>query len=229
MFDKLSIHFLPTIQAKIPGLKIGFLSVSGFEVKKQSDFVNGQFVDLKKFVKNKFSANPPSSDPVVSAVRRMYRRIGWEPTRYRPSSEAMIRRFLKDKGLYRINNAVDLGNVASTRFHLPMGLYDKDELSGSISVDVGQKGEEYQGISKDVIHAEGKLVLRDEEGVFGNPTADSLRTCISEKTTHILALFFMPPEVEEPYVWDTLKYMQNLYSTECPSASVEIDVLSSSE
>ncbi len=229
MLDNLSIQFSPIIQNKITGLKIGLLTGSEFEVKKQSDFVTGQFLDLEEDIKDKFSDSLPSTDPVVSAVRRMYRRIGWEPTQYRPSSEAMIRRFLKNKGLYRINNIVDLGNVASTRFHLPMGLYDVDKMSGSISVDVGQEGEEYQGISKDLIHAEGKLVLRDEKGIFGNPTADSLRTCINEKTKNILALFFTPPEVEESYIRDTLKYLQNLYSTECPSASVEIDVLSSSE
>ncbi|MCK4558554.1 MAG: hypothetical protein KAV45_02150 [Calditrichia bacterium] len=227
MCNNFSIKFTPIIETKITGLKIGILTGSEFEVIKQSDFVTGQFLDLEEYIKDKFSDSPPSADPVVSAVRRMYRRIGWEPTQYRPSSEAMIRRFLKNKGLYRINNIVDLGNVASTRFHLPMGLYDCDLISGVISVDVGREGEEYQGISKAVIHAEGKLVLRDEMGIFGNPTADSLRTCISEKTKNILALFFTPPEVEEPYVRDTLKYLQNLYSTECPGASVEIDVLSS--
>ena len=229
MLDNLSIQFTPIIRTKITGLKIGLLTGSEFEVKKQSDVVTGQFLDLEEDIQDKFSDSLPSADPVVSAVRRMYRRIGWEPTQYRPSSEAMIRRFLKNKGLYRINNIVDLGNVASTRFHLPMGLYDVDKISGSISVDVGQEEEEYQGISKDLIHAEGKLVLRDEKGIFGNPTADSLRTCINEKTKNILALFFTPPEVEESYIRDTLKYLQNLYSTECPSASVEIDVLSSSE
>ncbi|MCK4753825.1 MAG: hypothetical protein KAS58_01250 [Calditrichia bacterium] len=225
MINKLSIKFSPIIRTKITGLKIGLLTGSEFEVKKQSDFITGQFLDLEEDIKDKFSDSRPSTDPVVSAVRRMYRRIGWEPTQYRPSSEAMIRRFLKNKGLYRINNIVDLGNVASTRFHLPMGLYDCDLISGAISVDVGREGEEYQGISKAVIHAEGKLVLRDEIGIFGNPTADSLRTCINEKTTHILAIFFTPPEVEKSYIRDTLKYLQNLYSTECPKSIISCDVL----
>jgi DNA/RNA-binding domain of Phe-tRNA-synthetase-like protein len=225
MLDYLSIYFSPTIQDKIPGLKIGVLSATGFEVKKQSDFVTGQFTDLEKFVKNKFSESTPSADRQVSSVRRMYRRIGWEPTQYRPSSEAMIRRFLKDKGLYRINNAVDLGNVASARFHIPMGLYDVDKLSGSISVDVGLEGEEYEGISKDVIHAEGKLVLRDEEGVFGNPTADSIRTSIQNNTKNILALFFTPPDVEDSYINQTLEYMKNLYESECLGVLIEIEVV----
>lgn len=227
MINNLKIYFTPTIQTKIPGLKIGILHASEFEVKIKSDFVSGQFVDLLKFIKNKFSEKPPSSDPVVSAVRRMYRRIGWEPTQYRPSSEAMIRRLLKDKGLYRINNAVDLGNVASTYFHIPMGLYDVDKLSGSISVDVGHDGEEYQGISKDVIHARGKLVLRDDEGVFGNPTADSSRTSIQKNTKNVLALFFSPPEIEDSYINQTLAYLKELYLSDSPGVVIEIEVVSS--
>jgi DNA/RNA-binding domain of Phe-tRNA-synthetase-like protein len=227
MIDNLSIHFTPTIQNKIPGLKIGVLYASEFEVKNKSDFVRRQFVELEKVIRDKFSDNPPSSDLIVSAVRRMYRRIGWEPTQYRPSSEAMIRRFLKEKGLYRINNAVDLGNVASTKFHLPMGLYDMDKISGSVSVDVGQENEEYQGISKDVIHANGKLVLRDQDGIFGNPTADSLRTSIRSSTNNILALFFTPPEVEDFYIRKTLEHLKYLYSTDSSGVVIEIEVISS--
>jgi DNA/RNA-binding domain of Phe-tRNA-synthetase-like protein len=222
-----NIHFSPTVQTKIPGLKIGILTCSGFEVRKESDFVKKQFIQLEFSIKDKFSNKAPSTDLIVSAVRRMYRRIGWEPTQYRPSSEAMIRRFLKDKGLYRINNAVDLGNVASTRFHLPMGLYDTDRISGPISVDVGRKEEKYQGISKDVIHAEGKLVLRDEEGIFGNPTADSVRTSIQPDTKNISALFFTPPEVEDSYLLETLSFLKELYITDCPEIRIGIEVIRS--
>ena len=227
MTKNIKIQFSLIIKTKIPGLKIGVLSASGFEIKKQSDFVNGQFTDLEKFIKDKFSDNLLSANPIISAVRRMYRRIGWEPTQYRPSSEAMIRRILKDKGLYRINNAVDLGNVTSARFHLPMGLYDGDKLSGTITVDVGQKGEEYQGLSKDVIHATGKLVLRDNKGVFGNPTADSLRTSINNTTRNVLALFFTPSEIDASYINQTLEYLRNLYIRENFHAMIEINVVTS--
>ena len=220
-----SINFSQTIQARIPGLKIGSLRCSNFEVRKKSEHVSKKYIELEDYIKRKFSEQAPAKDPVVSSVRRMYRRIGWEPTQYRPSSEAMIRRFLKDKGLYRINNAVDLGNVASTHFHLPMGLYDMERISGDIAVDVGKPGEEYEGISKEIIHAEGKLVLRDDRGVFGNPTADSKRTSIQQDTTEILALFFTPPEVEDNYITNTLLYLEDLYKTECSDAKLEIDLI----
>jgi len=212
----MNIKFSAKIQQKIPGLKLGLLKALNVEIRKKSKLVDEQYKQLDLFIKNKFAKNPPSSDVVVSAVRRMYRRIGWEPTQYRPSSESMIRRFLKDKGLYRIYNFVDLGNVASTKFHLPMGLYDIDKIHGGIIVDVGGDNETYQGISKELIHATGKMILRDDTGIFGNPTADSKRTCLGENTKNVLALFFTPPEVDNDYLNETLKFLNNLYQTECP-------------
>ena len=222
----MNIEFSKIIQQKIPGLKLGLLEVRNVEIKKKSALVDKQYKELEIFVKNKFGENPPSSDVVVSAVRRMYRKIGWEPTKYRPSSEAMIRRFLKDKGLYRINNFVDLGNVASTKYHLPMGLYDLDEIEGNIIVDVGNEEESYQGISKELIHATGKMILRDDKGIFGNPTADSKRTSLSEKTKNVLAIFFTPPEVNNNNLNKTLKFLEYLYLTECQEILSSIKIIS---
>ena len=226
MNQNLRITFSPAICAKIPGLKLGILCGKHLTVSKDTPLVSRQFQDLEKFIKNKFADMAPSADPVVSAVRRVYRRIGWEPTQYRPSSEAMIRRFLKDKGLYRINNLVDLGNVASTRYHLPMGLYDLEKIEGTIVIDVGKESEAYQGISKELIHATGKLILRDDRGIFGNPTADSARTKIEKNTTQILVIFFLPPETGANLAAATLNYLQSLYQEDCPQAVFNQEIIS---
>jgi DNA/RNA-binding domain of Phe-tRNA-synthetase-like protein len=214
------ISFTDIIKEKIPELQLGIIEIQDFVVSKNSGNVHKAYHNLFSYIENKFADNPPSSDQTVSAVRRMYRRIGWEPTRYRPSSEAMIRRILKRKGLYSINNAVDLGNVASARFHLPMGLYDMNKINNRITVDVGKANESYKGLSIDLIHAEGKLILRDEFGIFGNPTADSERTCIDTNTRNIMAIFFTPPEVEKSYLEETLTFLRQLYITESPSATI---------
>jgi DNA/RNA-binding domain of Phe-tRNA-synthetase-like protein len=187
-------------------------------IDKKSEIVAKQFLELETYLKTKFKDNPPSRNEIVSNVRRMYRRIGWEPTKYRPSSEAMIRRILKGIGLYRINNLVDLGNVTSARFHLPMGLYDFNKIEGNIIIDVGKEGESYQGISKEKIHGTGKMVLRDDVGIFGNPTADSKRTSLTEKSNTVLAIFFTPPEVTQLYLKQTLDFLETLYLQECPQS-----------
>lgn len=217
-FEKL-ISFADIIVEKISGLQLGILEIHNFQVLKHSESVKNAYHNLFSYIENKYADVPPSSDQIVSSVRRMYRRIGWEPTRYRPSSEAMIRRILKRKGLYNINNAVDLGNVASTWFHLPMGLYDMNKIDGKIEVDVGKANETYIGLSVDLIHAEGKLILRDNLGIFGNPTADSERTCIDSETKDVMAMFFTPPEVERIHLEETLNYLTHLYTKETVSAS----------
>jgi DNA/RNA-binding domain of Phe-tRNA-synthetase-like protein len=210
-----------TIRSQIPGLRLGIIEADGIAVRPNSEVADREYQQLDAYITEKFSKAPPSTDKVVSNVRRMYRRIGWEPTQYRPSSEAMIRRFLKKNGLYRINNIVDLGNVVSTKFHLPMGLYDAAKIRGKVLFDVGREEESYQGISRDHIRAAGKLILRDTEGIFGNPTADSRRTSITDQTRSALVIFFTPPEVSSDYLTKTLSALEALLKEDCSACSVK--------
>jgi len=201
----------PAIRERIPELKFGVLQASGIRVQKEDDRFETALSDLSRYLKNTFSDKLLSANPVVSAVRRMYRQIGWEPTKYRPSSEALARRILKDKGLYRINNVVDLANIVSAKYHLPMGLYDLSKIKGPIKADIGKTAETYQGISRESIHAEGKIILRDDLGIFGNPTADSRRTSITTGTGELLALFFCPATVDDAYLQETLQQLAGYY------------------
>lgn len=199
------------IKEKIKGMQLACLQAAGLRVTKSGQDFETALEELEQFIRSKFADKRPAEDSIVSAVRRMYRRIGWEPTRYRPSSEALIRRILQGKGLYRINNLVDFGNLASAYAHIPMGLYDLNKINGEIILDVGRNDEEYEGISKNLIHAEGKLILRDKKGIFGNPTADSKRTSISSDTDSVLAVFFGPPEVDKDYLERTVSRLADYY------------------
>lgn len=199
------------IQDKIMGMQLGLLSAEGVTVRENDSGFPEHFNHLKAKLEETFPEKRPSHSEIVGHVRRMYRRIGWEPTQYRPSSEALVRRILKGKGLYRINNLVDYGNLVSAGYFLPMGLYDVSKILGTVMVDVGRSGETYDGIGRDGVGAEGKMILRDEEGIFGNPTADSHRTCITPQTRSALALFFCPPEVTDAYIHSTLDALAGHY------------------
>ncbi|MBN1830953.1 MAG: hypothetical protein JW896_02480 [Deltaproteobacteria bacterium] len=200
------------IADKIKDLKLGLVEATQIKVLPGDDLFEEELQGLVAELKQKFQDIAPSDDPVVSATRRMYRQVGWEPTKYRPSSEALVRRLIMGKGLYRINNLVDYGNLVSARFHIPMGLYDLDSVHGDICIDVGKEGESYEGISKPKISAGGKIILRDHDGVFGNPTADSKRTCITENTNHVLALFFVSSTIDESYARNTMDSLAEFYS-----------------
>ncbi len=134
----------------------------------------------------------PAEIPGLAPARELYRAFGIDPTRTRPSSEALLRRVLKGKTLPRISSAVDLCNLLSLEFLLPLGLYDADALRGSVTLRRGEPGEAYVGIRKDAVHVEGRPVLVDEEGPFGNPTSDSLRTSVHGDTRSLWLVIFAP-------------------------------------
>ena len=140
---------------------------------------------------------PSDALELLKPARRLYHNFGMEPTRYRPSSEALFRRVIKQKSLYRINSIVDVCNYCSLKFLLPIGLYDTDKIQGQVSLRLGGVGEEYDGIGKETIHVAGRLALTDEQGAFGNPSADSLRTSIDLKSRNVLMVIFAPGEYPE--------------------------------
>jgi len=138
----------------------------------------------------------PGDVPGVQAARKLYHAIGLDPTKVRPSSEALLRRVLKGKPLYRINSLVDTINYCSLSFLLPIGLYDLDRLEGErILLRKGAPGEHFEGIRKDTVNLENRYALFDSVGPFGSPSSDSLRTSITESTTRSLVVIFAPFEI----------------------------------
>jgi DNA/RNA-binding domain of Phe-tRNA-synthetase-like protein len=137
----------------------------------------------------------PGSPGLTAAVRGMYRRFGVDPTKTRPSSEALLRRVRKGDALPRINNVVDVCNWCSLEFQVPYGLYDLARVRGPIVLRTGAPGESYPGIRKDDVHLEGRLVLADDEGPFGNPTSDSARTMVTPSARSILTVILAPASV----------------------------------
>jgi DNA/RNA-binding domain of Phe-tRNA-synthetase-like protein len=134
----------------------------------------------------------PATIPGLAAARELYRAFGIDPTRTRPSSEALLRRVLQGKGLPRILNAVDLCNLCALRFLLPIGLYDATGVVPPVTLRRGRAGESYAGIRKDEVHLEGRPVLADAQGAFGNPTSDSLRTAVGPSTRALVMVIFAP-------------------------------------
>jgi DNA/RNA-binding domain of Phe-tRNA-synthetase-like protein len=135
------------------------------------------------------------SAEITAAVRTMYKRVGLDPTKTRPSSEALLRRVRKGDPLPRINNLVDVINWCSLESRLPFGLYDAGRIQGPVVLRLGQPGEAYAGIRKDEVHVAGRLVVCDDLGPFGNPTSDSARTMVTDATTEALVVIFAPAGV----------------------------------
>lgn len=139
-------------------------------------------------------ARPPRAD-VIAAVRTMYKQLGIDPTRTRPSSEALWRRVRRGDPLPRVNSFVDVVNWCSVETQLPYGLYDAARIDGDVALRRGRAGEQYAGIRKDAVHVEGRMTLADAHGPFGNPTSDSARTMVTTGTTRGLVVIYAPAGV----------------------------------
>ena len=139
------------------------------------------------------------------AVRNMYKKLDFDPTRYRPASESLVRRVLQHKGVYYVNSAVDAGNYCSLKYLLPFGLYDLDKIDGNIKYCRADPGP-YVNIGGHTVSTDGKPFLTDGSGVFGNPTSDSRRTAVSLTTTKLLSVVFAGAEAKTEDLFPILQF-----------------------
>lgn len=129
----------------------------------------------------------------VGRARALYRRFGTDPTRTRPSNEALLRRLKKGDALPRVNSLVDVANALSVQLQVPVGLYDLEKARGDeLTIRLGAEGEGYAGIGKEHVNVGGRLCVADAEGPCGNPSADSARTMITTGTERAAWIYFLP-------------------------------------
>lgn len=131
-------------------------------------------------------------DEATAATRVMYKRCGIDPTKTRPSSEALLRRVRRGDPLPRVNGLVDIINWCSAETQIAFGLYDLGRVQPPVTLRLGGPGEGYDGIRKDRVNVDGRLTLADAQGPFGNPTSDSARTMTTPETTDVLVVLFVP-------------------------------------
>ncbi len=153
----------------------------------------------------------------IAATRRIYRACSKDPSRYRPASEALIRRVLQGKALYQIDTLVDLINLASMAFGYSIGGFDADKFVGNtLTLGIGKEGEPYEGIGRGMINIHGLPVYRDEIGGVGTPTSDHERTKITIDTTHLLVLI-NGYDGNEASVRQNAEFIQQLLQKFCES------------
>lgn len=171
---------------------LGVVRAEGVAVRKEAPDVWTEIARLAASLRTRYAGKPPGEIPEVQPARELYRRTGEDPTKLRPSSEALLRRVLRGETLYQINSLVDACNFCSLEFLLPIGLYDADHIQGAVMVRLGGPGEGYDSLGKGLYMVTDRLALFDAVGPFGSPTNDSRRTAIVEGTRRCLMVIFGP-------------------------------------
>jgi DNA/RNA-binding domain of Phe-tRNA-synthetase-like protein len=129
--------------------------------------------------------------PTASAVRKLFRRAGTDPTRYRPSSEALLRRVLKGDELPAIHALVDLNNCLSMQLVVPACVVDVSTVSPPFELRAGGPGEAMQSL-RGPFDLQGKPLLADRHGPFGTPITDSERVKVQAGIRRAWLVAYLP-------------------------------------
>ncbi|WP_394886087.1 B3/B4 domain-containing protein [Clostridium butyricum] len=160
------------------------------EVKSSSDSLIKEIDDLCASIVEKLAIEELTADLRIKNGREAYKALGKSPSKYRLSSEALIRRVLQGKGLYRVNNIVDINNLISIKSKFPVGSYDLTYVNYPVVLNKAKEGDVYRGIGKDTLNIENLPVLSDSEGPFGSPTSDSVRAMIKGTSKEIVLCIY---------------------------------------
>ncbi len=182
------IHFAPEIASLLPDLRLGVLEAQVQVTQSQTEF--WQMAEPALNHAASMSAQAIREIPALFQARQAYKKLGQDPSRYRLSAEALLRRLSKSKDLYQISNLVDLINYLSFSTGISIGGYDASKISGDLILRIGQAEDQYQAIGRGPLNIAHLPVLSDHVGPFGNPTSDSQRTSIQAQTQTVLLVFF---------------------------------------
>jgi len=186
----INIHISPELLAKFPQIRLGCLSYQA-EVKAEDPALWRYMEnDVIPAVIRQMEERTLAGIESIRCSREAYKAFGRSPSRYRVSSESLLRRLRQGNPLYRVNTVVDVNNLISVETALSVGSYDLKNIHGGITLSLGQSGEGYEGIGKGFIDMENMLLLRDDLGPFGSPTSDSHRAMIGLDSTDILTVIY---------------------------------------
>jgi DNA/RNA-binding domain of Phe-tRNA-synthetase-like protein len=185
----IEIAITPEFRSKWPSILLGCIECD-VVVKTNNDHLWGKIDVTCNKIQADLKVEGISEIPAISSTRKAYRAIGKDPARYRPSSEALLRRVVKGYGLYHVNNVVDIVNLVSLVTGFSIGGYDFEKIQGPTFLSVGKNNDIYEGIGRGELNIEGLPVLRDQLGAFGSPTSDSQRTSVENGTRKFLMVIF---------------------------------------
>lgn len=173
-----------------PAVRVGCFQYKVEVEKKNEDMWKYLKKDIFKKTKDAIFDYGVNDIPNIKESRAAYKAFGKDPSRYRVSSEALIRRIGQGKGLYEVNTVVDVNNLISIESGFSVGSYDIANIGDDLVFRIGREGETYKGIGKDEINIEKLPVIADEKGAIGSSTSDSERAMITENAREVLTLIY---------------------------------------
>lgn len=195
---QLKVYWCAEVSSRFPELAISIGTIKNVLVEKENVEIRKLKKSVCSEVRTRYSVEKLKENPIVRAYRDFYWKLGIDPTKTRPSGEALLRRVLHGGELPTISTAVDAYNLASMETIIPISGFDKDTLFPPFNVRFAEEGEPFTGIGveKPITLTSNMLVLADTKRVLCiYPHRDADQTKITEKTNNILLVGYGAPGI----------------------------------
>ncbi len=206
-----------------PNIQLGVLQAK-VTFNKDNPGLNATMETVAKRLSEEMTREDISKNLVIADSRLAYKSCGKDPARYRLSAEAMLRRVVAGKGLYRINNVVDTLNLVSIQTGYSIGGYDTDKIDGDIVLDIAMEGTPFDAIGRGTLNITNLPVLCDNQGAFGTPTSDSTRTMVDENIKDFLMVFYNFGGLDN--LNEVLQMTKSAYVDYCSAQDFQIQIIS---
>lgn len=201
----------PELTARCPQIALGILHYTA-AVNAETPELDNQIAATVADIQRRYKLEDIAKLPQIINTRTAYKALGKSPSEYRNSAEALLRRSVKNLGLYKINNVVDTGNLFSLLTGFSAGSYDLNQVTGNITLRHATEGDHYEGIGKASVNIGNLPVLFDNTGAFGNPCSDSSRTRVTETAVEILTVIYaFCPQSDLTAALDTYEHLLKTY------------------
>ncbi|MFQ6061193.1 MAG: B3/4 domain-containing protein, partial [Thermoplasmata archaeon] len=159
------IEIEPLLRRKYEGLTVHEIVVKNLVVRREKQELEDFKKEMMDRIKRRYDLESLKDVEIIRKYRDFFWRLGIDPTKIRPASEALIRRILQGKRLPKINTAVDAYNLVSMETHVAIGAFDESLLQGRLRMRMAEEGEEFLGIGmREPKILEGReIVISDEE------------------------------------------------------------------
>jgi len=183
----MKIQLSSQIRQACPELILATITCKVTNSATSAEFWEGMEDEMRQ-IRASYSIEEINKRPEIAATRKIYKSLGKDPNRYRPSAEALCRRIVREIPIYQVSMLVDIINLVSIRSGFSIGGFDCDKIQGDVELGVGSNEDEFEAIGRGMLNVEGLPLFRDNIGGIGTPTSDNERTKITDKTQNLLLI-----------------------------------------
>ena len=207
----MEIQISAQLNNQVPHFKAGIITYNHIEVGPSPQMLKGRLQLFQESLFFDLQEKELSDFKGMKEWRHIFKAIGTDPSRYRPSVEALYRRIKKQNYLPSVHSAIDLNNFFSLQFEAPIGIYDCANLEGDITIKIGEPDDEYMGLNGRINSMNNMITSVDQTGPFGSPFVDSERTKVTEDTKQALQIIYFGPSISPEEANKQMKSLMNMF------------------